>query len=69
VHVLSGRLRLLLPGESFDLEEGDAFTMPGATPHTWLNPSATVHCEVLWALTPAPVTAPPTAVRSPEEAR
>ena len=54
VHVLRGRLRLLLPGEVVELEAGDAFTMPGATPHTWLNPSATTTCEVLWALTPAP---------------
>jgi quercetin dioxygenase-like cupin family protein len=54
VHVLHGELRLLLPGEEVDLHEGDAFTMPGATPHTWLNPSATTTCEVLWALTPAP---------------
>ncbi|RBY74659.1 XRE family transcriptional regulator [Geodermatophilus sp. TF02-6] len=54
VHVLRGRLRLLLPGQSVDLDEGDAFTMPGATPHTWFNPSATTVCEVLWALTPAP---------------
>lgn len=54
VYVLSGGLRLFLPGESVDLHAGDAFTMPGATPHTWLNPSATTPCQVLWALTPAP---------------
>ena len=52
VHVLRGRLRLLLPGEVVDLDEGDALTMPGATPHTWLNPSTTT-CEVLWVLAPA----------------
>src|SRR5918998_6966924 len=34
VHVLRGRLQLRLPGESVVLHEGDAFTMPGATPHT-----------------------------------
>ncbi|RFU22221.1 helix-turn-helix domain-containing protein [Geodermatophilus marinus] len=54
VHVLRGRLRLVLPGESVELGEGDAFTMPGATPHTWVNPSDIERCEVLWALTPAP---------------
>jgi transcriptional regulator with XRE-family HTH domain len=54
VYVLSGELRLLLTGESVHLRAGDAFTMPGATPHTWVNPSATRSCEVLWALTPAP---------------
>ena len=54
VHVLRGRLLLTLPGEQVELRPGDAFTMPGATPHTWLNPSATESCEVLWALAPAP---------------
>ena len=54
VHVLRGRLRLTLPGEVVELRAGDAFTMPGVTPHTWLNPSATQSCEVLWVLTPAP---------------
>jgi transcriptional regulator with XRE-family HTH domain len=54
VYLVAGRLRLQLPGEIVDLAAGDAFTMPGATPHTWLNPSATTPAEVLWALTPAP---------------
>jgi transcriptional regulator with XRE-family HTH domain len=54
VYVLAGELRLLLPGEVVDLEAGDAFTMPGTTPHTWLNPSTTLTAEVLWVLTPAP---------------
>ncbi len=54
VYVVTGRLRLILPGETVDLAAGDAFTLPGATPHTWLNPSASVPAEVLWALTPAP---------------
>ena len=54
VYVISGRLQLLLPGETVDLAAGDAFTMPGATPHTWLNPSSRAAAEVLWALTPAP---------------
>jgi transcriptional regulator with XRE-family HTH domain len=54
VYVVSGELRLLLPGEMVDLGVGDAFTMPGTTPHTWLNPSTTAPAEVLWALTPAP---------------
>jgi len=37
-----------------DLAAGDAFTMPGTTPHTWLNPSADAPAEVLWVLSPAP---------------
>jgi transcriptional regulator with XRE-family HTH domain len=54
VYVVAGQLRLMLPGEMVDLAVGDAFTMPGTTPHTWLNPSTTAPAEVLWALTPAP---------------
>jgi len=54
VYLVAGELRLLLPGEVVDLAEGDAFTLPGATPHTWLNPSATAPAEVLWVLSPAP---------------
>ena len=54
VYVVAGALTLLLPGEKVELTTGDAFTMPGATPHTWLNPSATEPAEVLWALSPAP---------------
>jgi transcriptional regulator with XRE-family HTH domain len=54
VYVVSGRLRLLLPGDTVDLAAGDAFTMPGATPHTWLNPSPDTVADVLWVLTPAP---------------
>ena len=54
VYLVAGELRLLLPGEVVDLGAGDAFTMPGATPHTWLNPSTTAPAEVLWVLSPAP---------------
>lgn len=54
VYVVGGRLRLELPGETVELDPGDAFTMPGSTPHTWCNPSDEQPCEVLWALAPAP---------------
>ena len=52
--VVRGDLRLESDEESVDLGQGDAFTMPGTTPHTWRNPSSTAACEVLWALAPAP---------------
>lgn len=54
VHVLAGSLRLELDAETVDLTAGDAFTMPGSTPHTWRNPSSDDVCEVLWVLAPAP---------------
>jgi transcriptional regulator with XRE-family HTH domain len=54
VYVVAGELRLVLPGDTVDLAVGDAFTMPGATPHTWVNPSEDTAAEVLWVLSPAP---------------
>jgi transcriptional regulator with XRE-family HTH domain len=54
VYVVSGELRLLLSGDTVDLGAGDAFTLPGSTPHTWLNPSRDTETEVLWVLSPAP---------------
>lgn len=54
VYVLRGQLRLLLPGDTVDLAAGDAFTMPGATPHAWSNPSSGTTAAVLWVLSPAP---------------
>jgi len=53
VHVVRGRLRLELADETVDLDAGDAFTLPGTTPHTWHNASSEP-CEVLWTLVPAP---------------
>lgn len=54
IYVLHGRLRLLLPDDTVDLAAGDAFTMPGATPHAWSNPSVDTAAVVLWVLSPAP---------------
>lgn len=54
VYVVSGALRLELDRETVDLAAGDAFSMPGSTPHTWCNASTVEPCEVLWALAPAP---------------
>jgi transcriptional regulator with XRE-family HTH domain len=54
VYLVAGELRLMLPGDPVHLTAGDAFTMPGATPHTWLNPSTDTVAEVLWVLSPVP---------------
>ncbi|MGY1710102.1 helix-turn-helix domain-containing protein [Geodermatophilus sp. SYSU D00758] len=42
---------LLTAGTQRELQ---VIRMPGASPHTWVNPSDTERCQVLWALTPAP---------------
>ncbi|MDX6300536.1 MAG: hypothetical protein QOF53_1750 [Nocardioidaceae bacterium] len=54
VYVVEGRLDLVLDDETVTLGRGDAMTLPGRTPHTWRNRSASRRCEVLWVLSPAP---------------
>ncbi|MFP3578803.1 MULTISPECIES: cupin domain-containing protein [unclassified Arthrobacter] len=52
LHVVKGRIKLVLTNEEYDLEEGDTLSFPGREPHTWINP--TDHpVEVLWVLVPA----------------
>jgi transcriptional regulator with XRE-family HTH domain len=54
VHVVHGRLLVVLADETVALAAGDSLTFPGGTPHTWRNASATDTCDVLWVLAPAP---------------
>jgi transcriptional regulator with XRE-family HTH domain len=54
VYVVAGDLQLVLQEETLTLGPGDAMTFPGRTPHTWRNHSATLPCEVVWVLAPAP---------------
>lgn len=50
--VLSGRFRVWLNDEQYDLDAGDAITFPCTTPHRWLNPLET-ETTVLWVITPS----------------
>ncbi|GAA2857153.1 helix-turn-helix domain-containing protein [Paenarthrobacter ilicis] len=52
LHVVKGRLKLILTNEEYDLEEGDTLSFPGREPHTWINPTDQT-VEVLWILVPA----------------
>ncbi|MET4541263.1 MULTISPECIES: cupin domain-containing protein [Micrococcaceae] len=52
LHVVKGRIKLILTNESYDLEEGDTLSFPGREPHTWINPTDET-VEVLWVLVPA----------------
>ncbi len=52
LHVVQGRLELILSNERFVLEQGDTLTFPGREPHTWVNP-ADEQAIVLWTLVPA----------------
>ncbi|WP_275778365.1 cupin domain-containing protein [Paenarthrobacter sp. Y-19] len=52
LHVVKGRIKLILTNEEYDLEEGDTLSFPGREPHTWINPTDDT-VEVLWVLVPA----------------
>lgn len=52
LHVVKGRIKLILTNEEYELEEGDTLSFPGREPHTWVNPTDET-VEVLWILVPA----------------
>jgi quercetin dioxygenase-like cupin family protein len=52
LHVIKGRIRLILTNEEYELSTGDTVTFPGREPHTWVNPTDE-SVEVLWVLVPA----------------
>ncbi len=52
LHVVKGRIKLILTNEEYDLEEGDTLSFPGREPHTWINPTDET-VEGLWVLVPA----------------
>ncbi|WOH19710.1 cupin domain-containing protein [Paenarthrobacter sp. GOM3] len=52
LHVIKGRIKLILTNEEYDLAEGDTLSFPGREPHTWINPTDET-VEVLWVLVPA----------------
>jgi transcriptional regulator with XRE-family HTH domain len=53
VFVLAGQLQIAVAGEQITLEQGDAFTFPPSTQHTFgVDPSAG-RAQVLWIFSPA----------------
>ncbi|MEP7023553.1 MAG: XRE family transcriptional regulator [Actinomycetota bacterium] len=59
VFVLAGRLRLTVAGQEVLLEQGDAFTFPPSTGHTFSAIEPAVVTRVLWVFSPAlPDTSP-----------
>jgi len=52
LHVIKGRIQLILSNEKYELEAGDTLSFPGREPHTWVNPTDE-EVEVLWVLVPA----------------
>ncbi|MDQ4503104.1 helix-turn-helix domain-containing protein [Sinomonas sp. ASV322] len=52
LHVVRGRLQLVMTNDRYELEAGDTLTFPGREPHTWVNP-LDEPATVLWVLVPA----------------
>jgi len=58
VYVLAGQLQVAVAGEQVTLEQGDAFTFPAGTPHTFRAPPQAGRTQVLWVVSPALPDAP-----------
>jgi transcriptional regulator with XRE-family HTH domain len=53
VFVLAGQLQMTVAGEHLTLEEGDAFTFPASTQHTFQVAPPADRAQVLWVFSPA----------------
>ncbi len=58
VFVLAGQLQVTVAGEQITLEQGDAFTFPANTPHTFRASPHAGRTQVLWVVSPALPDAP-----------
>jgi quercetin dioxygenase-like cupin family protein/DNA-binding Xre family transcriptional regulator len=58
VFVLAGQLQVTLTGEQITLDQGDAFTFPAGTPHTFHAAPQAGRTQVLWVVSPALPDAP-----------
>jgi quercetin dioxygenase-like cupin family protein/DNA-binding Xre family transcriptional regulator len=53
VYVLAGQLQITVADEEITLEQGDAFTFPADTPHTFRASAQAGRAQVLWVISPA----------------
>ena len=53
VFVLAGQLQITVAGEQITLEQGDAFTFPASTQHTFRVAPPADRAQVLWVFSPA----------------
>ena len=53
VFVLAGQLQITVAGEQITLEQGDAFTFPPSTLHTFRVAALAGRAQVLWVFSPA----------------
>lgn len=54
IHIIEGRLRVVVGGEIYDLSAGDTLTFAPTIPHSWVNLSETDVCKSLWVIVPPP---------------
>ncbi|MBW4094266.1 MAG: cupin domain-containing protein [Acidobacteria bacterium] len=52
LHIVSGKLTLIMTNENYELEAGDTLSFPGREPHSWIN-HHNEPVEALWILVPA----------------
>src|ERR1700730_4987440 len=58
VFVLSGQLEITVAGKQVTLGQGDAFTFPADTRHTFRGAPQAGRTQVLWVVSPAPTAGP-----------
>jgi quercetin dioxygenase-like cupin family protein len=58
VFILAGQLQVTVAGEQITLDQGDAFTFPAHTPHTFRASPHAGRTQVLWVVSPALPDAP-----------
>ncbi len=51
--ILAGQLRITVAGQDVTLEQGDAFTFPASTQHTFRATGKGGRTQVLWVISPA----------------
>ena len=66
VFVLAGQLQVTVADRQITLEQGDAFTFPASTPHTFRASPQAGRTQVLWVVSPALPDAPLYAQQSAE---
>ncbi|MFI5086166.1 MAG: helix-turn-helix domain-containing protein [Actinomycetales bacterium] len=52
LHIMSGRLTLVMTNDTHELRAGDTISFPGREPHSWIN-HFDERVEALWILVPA----------------
>jgi transcriptional regulator with XRE-family HTH domain len=57
-YVISGRLRLTLGNEAYDLDPGDSFAFRSEIPHRYINPGTT-QTRIIWVSTPSRISRGP----------